>query len=433
MNRKFNNSLECAQQLDQDDSLAFLRNEFEMTVTPNGDEEIYLVGNSLGLLPLAARDYMNAEINKWGRLGVRGHAETDHEPDHPWSTYHEIMNEQMASLVGAKPEEVVVMNGLTVNLHLMMVSFYRPNKQKYKILIEGHAFPTDHFAVESQIRHHGLSPAEALITVEPRPGEELIRTEDIAEQIEKHKEELALILLPGIQYYTGQVFPMSDIVELGHQAGAIVGLDLAHAIGNIPLDLHEWSADFAVWCNYKYMNSGPGAIAGCFVHERHLNRPDINRFEGWWGTNAETRFEMETVFDPIPTVDAWQLSNSSILSMVPIRASLNIFDLAGGILPLREKSEKQINYLDFLLAENLAEEIEVITPKALHERGCQFSLRIIAKGKDGREVFHELEESGVSCDWRYPNVIRVAPVPLYNSFTDIFRFVEILKRIFRSE
>ncbi len=433
MTNTFNNSLECAQQLDTEDPLASLRNEFEMTVTANGEEEIYLVGNSLGLLPLAARDFMNAEMNKWGRLGVRGHAEADQELDHPWASYHEVVNDQMAALAGAKPEEVVVMNGLTVNLHLMMVTFYRPNEKKYKIIIEGHAFPTDHFAVESQIRHYGLSSEDALITVNPRPGEELIRHEDIAALIEEHQDELALVLLPGIQYYTGQVFPMAEIVELGHQAGAIVGLDLAHAIGNIPLELHDWSVDFAVWCNYKYVNSGPGAIAGCFVHERHLNKSHINLFEGWWGTNTETRFEMETVFDPIPTVDAWQLSNSSILSMVPIRAALNVFDLAGGIEPLREKSEKQIRYLDFLLEENLSKEIEVITPKALDERGCQFSLRIIAEGKEGREVFHELEESGVSCDWRYPDVIRVAPVPLYNSFTDIFRFVEILKRILRSE
>ncbi len=325
------------------------------------------------------------------------------------------------------------MNGLTVNLHLMMVTFYRPNEKRYKILIEGHAFPSDHFAVESQIRHHGLSAEDALVIVNPRPGEELIRYEDIAALIEEHQDELALVLLPGIQYYTGQVFPMADIVELGHQAGAIVGFDLAHAVGNIPLELHDWSADFAVWCNYKYVNGGPGAIAGCFVHEQHLNKPDINRFEGWWGTNTETRFEMETVFDPIPTVDAWQLSNSSIFSMVPIRAALNVFDLAGGITPLREKSEKQIRYLDFLLEENLSDEIEVITPKDLQERGCQFSLRVIADGKEGQDVFHELEESGVSCDWRYPDVIRIAPVPLYNSFTDIFRFVEILKRILRPE
>ena len=433
MTNTFNNLLECAQQLDQEDPLASLRDEFEMTVTPNGEEEIYLVGNSLGLLPLSSRDYMNAEMNKWGRLGVRGHAGTDRELDHPWSSYHEPINEQMAALTGAKPEEVVVMNGLTVNLHLMMVTFYRPNEKRYKILIEGHAFPSDHFAVESQIRHHGLSSEDALVIVNPRPGEELIRYEDIAALIEVHQDELALVLLPGIQYYTGQVFPMADIVELGHQAGAIVGFDLAHAVGNIPLELHDWSADFAVWCNYKYVNGGPGAIAGCFVHEQHLNKPDINRFEGWWGTNTKTRFEMETVFDPIPTVDAWQLSCSSVLSMVPIRAALNVFDLAGGMTPLREKSEKQIQYLDFLLEENLSAEIEVITPKDLQERGCQFSLRVIAQGKEGQAVFHELEESGVSCDWRYPDVIRIAPVPLYNSFTDIFRFVEILKRILRPE
>ena len=433
MTNTFNNSLECAQQLDQEDPLASLRDEFEMTVTPNGEEEIYLVGNSLGLLPLSSRDYMNAEMNKWGRLGVRGHAGTDCELDHPWASYHEPINKQMAALTGGKPEEVVVMNGLTVNLHLMMVTFYRPNEKRYKILIEGHAFPSDHFAVESQIRHHGLSSEDALVIVSPRPGEELIRYEDIAALIEEHQDELALVLLPGIQYYTGQVFPMADIVELGHQAGAIVGFDLAHAVGNIPLELHDWSADFAVWCNYKYVNGGPGAIAGCFVHEQHLNKLDINRFEGWWGTNTETRFEMETVFDPIPTVDAWQLSNSSIFSMVPIRAALNVFDLAGGMTPLREKSEKQIRYLDFLLEENLSEEIEVITPKDLQERGCQFSLRVIAEGKEGQDVFRELEESGVSCDWRYPDVIRIAPVPLYNSFTDIFRFVEILKIILRSE
>ncbi|MEL6981256.1 MAG: kynureninase, partial [Actinomycetota bacterium] len=337
------------------------------------------------------------------------------------------LTEPLAAIVGANADEVVAMNALTVNLHLLMVSFYRPTPERHKILIEAHAFPSDHFAAESQIRQRGLDPETSLVTVKPRPGEETLRTEDLLAAIAEHGDSLALILLPGVQYYTGQVLPMAEITEAGHRAGAVVGFDLAHAAGNVPLHLHDWGVDFAAWCSYKYLNAGPGGVAGAFVHRRHVDDQTLPKFLGWWGTDPTTRFEMATRFDPIPTIESWQLSNAPVLPMAALRASLEVFAEAGGMTALRHKSERQIEFLDRRLAESLAGRVRNITPSAMAERGCQFALQII--GGHGKAVFEALEEARVLCDWREPDVIRVAPVPLYNSFADIDRFVDILAGI----
>lgn len=406
-----------AAELDAADPLATFRDAFEL---PQG---IYLVGNSLGAMPKNARDYVNVEFDRWGSIGVEGHF----SGELAWKSYHELLTKQLASIVGANHDEVVAMNALTVNLHLMLISFYQPSQARHKILIESHAFPSDHFAAESQIRQRGLDPATSLIVLEPRPGEETLRPDDIYTAIAEHGHELALIMLPGVQYYTGQVLPMADITAAGHAVGAKVGFDLAHAVGNIELSLHDWDVDFAVWCSYKYLNSGPGAVAGVFVHQRHLADPVLPKLLGWWGTKPETRFQMDTVFDPIPTVESWQLSNAPILSMAALRASLDLFAAAGGVAALRKKSELQIAFFDRRLEETLAGRVENITPKALSERGCQYALRVT--NGNGRATFEALEDERVFCDWRAPDVIRAAPVPLYNSFDDIDRFVAILDRI----
>jgi kynureninase len=308
-----------------------------------------------------------------------------------------------------------------------MISFYRPTPQRHKILIEEHAFPSDHFAVESQITMRGFDPVVSLVTVKPRRGEQTLRTEDIVAAIADHGPELALVLLPGVQYYTGQVLPMAAVVAAGHEAGAMVGLDLAHAVGNVELQLHDWGADFAAWCTYKYLNGGPGSIAGGFVHERHLGSEPIPRLHGWWGHDKATRFEMRNEFVPIPTAEAWQLSNAPILAMAPVLASLEIFENAGGMGPLRAKSEQMSLYFDYLLDERLVGKVRSITPRETEQRGCQLSLEVVAPGVDGPAVFAMLQEADVECDWRYPNVIRVAPVPLYNTFEDIWRFADILE------
>ena len=409
--------LPTAAELDTADPLAGLRNEFEL---PEG---IYLVGNSLGALPRSVRSAVAAELDRWGTLGVEGHF----TGELAWAPYHELVTEQLARLVGAQRDEVVAMNALTVNLHLLMVSFYTPTPERHKILIESHAFPSDHFAAESQIRQRGLDPAESLITIAPRPGEETLRTSDILEMIQTHGSELALVLLPGVQYYTGQVFAMAEITSAAHEVGARVGFDLAHAVGNIELSLHDWDVDFAAWCSYKYLNSGPGGVAGAFVHRRHVTNPTLPKLIGWWGTNPETRFEMSTEFDAIDTVESWQLSNGSILPLAALRASLDVIDAAGGISAMRKKSELQIEFLDRRLSETLGDRVVNLTPQPLAERGCQFALQVAAG--NGREVFESLEKANVFVDWREPDVIRVAPVPLYNSFDDIERFVQILDEV----
>ncbi len=421
----FDPSLACAEALDAADPLARYRSEFAIPRDGEGNETTYLVGNSLGALPQRARHYVITELERWGALGVEGHF----TGELAWEPYHELLTGSLARIVGGRPDEVVAMNSLTVNLHLLMVSFYRPEGKRRKILIEEHAFPSDHFAVESQIRFHGGDPAESLITVGPRPGAATIDPDDLLTTIAECGDELALVMLPGVQYYTGQVLPMANIVAAGHAVGARVGFDLAHAVGNVPLDLHTWGADFAAWCTYKYLNSGPGGVGGAFVHERHLRSQDLPKFLGWWGTRKDTRFQMQTVYEPIPTVESWQLSNAPILSMAALRASLELIDEAGGIPALRQKSELQIHYLDYLLDAELGNKITNLTPKELTDRGAQFALSITTPGGDGRAVYEALEAAGVRCDWRNPNVIRVAPVPLYNTFVDIHRFVTILKAL----
>lgn len=408
-----------ATQLDAADPLARFRDEFEL---PDG---IYLVGNSLGAMPKRARTLVRDELDRWSTLGVEGHF----TGDLAWKDYHELLTDQLAAITGALPDEVVAMNALTVNLHLLMVSFYRPTPTRHKILIENHAFPSDHFAAESQIRQRGFDPAESLVVVSPRAGEDTLRTEDILAAIQEVGDELALVLLPGVQYYTGQVLPMADIVRVGHEVGALVGFDLAHAAGNVELSLHDWGVDFAAWCSYKYLNSGPGGVAGAFVHQRHIADPALPKFVGWWGTNAASRFEMSTHFEAIPTVESWQLSNAPILPMAVLRASLDIIEAAGGVSALRQKSERQIEFFDRRLAEVLGDRVVNVTPQRLEDRGCQYALRV-ANG-DGKRVYDALEAARVLCDWREPDVIRVAPVPLYNSFEDIERFVHILDGIVR--
>lgn len=406
-----------AAELDRADPLARLRDAFHLP------GELYLVGNSLGALPKSAPDYVTTEFERWATLGVEGHF----TGELAWKDYHALVSDQLARLVGAGRDEVVAMNGLTVNLHLLMISFYRPTPKRHKILIEAHAFPSDHFAAESQIRQRGFDPAQSLVTLAPRPGEETLRVDDMLATIAELGDELALVMLPGVQYYTGQVMPMATLTAAGHAVGAVVGFDLAHAVGNIELDLHDWNVDFAAWCTYKYLNSGPGGVAGAYVHRRHVNDQTLPKLLGWWGTNPSTRFEMATDFDAIDTVESWQLSNAPVLAMATLRASLDLFDEAGGIGALRSKSERQIEFFDRRLDEVIGDRVINITPRALEERGCQFALRVTAG--DGKRVFDALEGARVLCDWREPDVIRVAPVPLYNSFSDIERFVQILDGI----
>ena len=414
-----------ADSLDGQDPLRHFRDQFAMPVPRNRLETTYLDGDSLGLQSQAARDMVITELDKWARDGALAHFETEQ----PWVEYHQYLAQPMSRIVGALPSEVIAMNTLTVNLHLMMVSFYRPSASRYKILVEDHAFPSDHYAVESQIRAHGLDPAEALITVTPRPEEETLREDDLLAAIQEHGSELALVLLPGVHYYTGQVLPMPELVAAARAVGAAIGFDLAHAVGNIELSLHDWGPDFAVWCTYKYLNAGPGAIGGAFVHERHHGDPDRIRYHGWCGHDRSTRFEMDTVFKPIPTAEAWLVSNSPILAMAPILGSLDVFDRAGGMAPLRAKSELMIRYMDYLVDTRLAGLVEPITPRDLEERGCQHSLRIMDPSVCGQNVYERLMNADVVCGWRYPDAIRVAPVPLYNTFADIQRFAAILEEI----
>ncbi len=424
----FSNDDECASRLDRVDPLAGLRDHFAIPKSADGSDSVYLVGHSLGAMPSATPGYVAAELDRWAQIGVAGH----HQAPNPWVDYHDLVVEQMARVVGGSTDEVVVMNALTVNLHLMMTSFYRPTSQRHVVLIEEHAFPSDHFAVESQIRQRGLDPETSLVVVSPRPGEQLLRSTDILDSIAEIGEQLAVVLLPGIQYYTGQVLDMASIVEAGHRVGATVGFDLAHAAGNIELELHDWDVDFAVWCTYKYLNSGPGGVGGAFVHRRHVADQELHKYLGWWGNRRDTRFEMSTVYEPVSTAESWQVSNSAVVLLASLRASLDLVDRAGGMPAIRKKSELQIGYLDYLLDTEMQGRIESITPRPLSERGSQFALEVVDRSVDGREVFDGLTDGGVSCDWRFPNVIRVAPTPLYNSFSDIRRFVSILDQLIPS-
>jgi len=405
--------------MDADDALRDFRNRFHFPEVKNGEASIYFTGNSLGLMPKKAREYVETELDDWARLAVEGHLHAQH----PWLPYHEFLTEQMAAIVGARPIETVVMNSLTVNLHLLMVSFYRPTAERYKIVIEKGAFPSDQYAVESQIRFHGFDVTTALIELTPREGESTLRTDDIIETIERDGDSIALIMLGGVNYYTGQAFDMKAITECGHKAGAVVGFDLAHAAGNLELKMHDWNVDFAAWCSYKYLNGGPGTVAGAFVHERHATSFDLPRFAGWWGHDKESRFLMGPEFKPLAGAEGWQLSNPPILQMAALRASLEIFEEAG-MSALAEKSRKLTGYLELLLDDIGDDRISVITPRDPDQRGCQLSIRV--HGGD-RSLHERLTSQGVFADWREPDVIRVAPVPLYNSFSDVFRFSESLK------
>jgi len=420
MQYEFN--LEFARAQDAADPLKEFRNEFHIPLV-NGKESVYLTGNSLGLQPKSAKKYIDEELEDWKNFGVEGHFHAKR----PWMPYHEFFTKSLSKIAGAKPSEVVAMGTLTNNLHLLMVSFYRPKGKRIKILCEAKAFPSDRYALASQARFHGYTEDEAVVALEPRPGEHTLRKEDILNAIEEHKNELALVLFGGVNFYTGQVLNMKEITAAGQAASAIVGWDLAHAFGNIELHLSNWNVDFAAWCTYKYVNSGPGAIAGLYVNQKHHGKKDIPRFEGWWGHEKETRFEMPNKFVPINSAEAWQLSNAPVFSMAPQRASLDIFDRTS-IAELRAKAIKLSGYLEFVLnhvaKENNAN-FEIITPLAWEERGCQISVLMHGQGK---ALFDKLTQEGVIADWREPNVIRMAPVPLYNSFEDVFRFGEILMR-----
>lgn len=404
---------------DQSDPLRAYHNRFHFPEPNNGVEPIYFTGNSLGLMPKTAKAYVEQELIDWEKLAVAGHLHAKT----PWLPYHEFLTEQMAAIVGAKPIETVMMNSLTVNLHLLMVSFFKPSEYRRKVVIEKGAFPSDQYAIESQIRCHGGHPRELLIELTPREGEATLRTGDIVEAIEREGESLAMILLGGVNYYTGQAFDMQSITEAGHRVGAKVGFDLAHATGNIELKMHDWDVDFAVWCSYKYLNGGPGAVGGAFVHERHAHSFDLCRLAGWWGHDKETRFLMGPEFKPLVGAEGWQVSNPPILQMAALRASLEIFDEVG-MDTLVEKSRKLTSYLESLIDELGDERISIITPRDENQRGCQLSIRV--KNAD-RSLHERIVERGVYADWREPDVIRVAPVPLYNSFSEVHRFSEILR------
>ncbi len=410
-----------ALEMDTSDGLLKYREMFHIPKIANGGNSIYLVGNSLGLQPINTIQYIQQEIKTWKFLGVNGH----HEGERPWGSYESTINKKMASLAGSKVDEVVTMNSLTVNLHLLMVSFYRPTQERYKIMMEAKAFPSDQYAVASQLKFHGYQPEEGIVEIEPREGEATIRTEDILKTIEKEGKSIALILIGGINYYSGQLFEMKEITRAGHVQGCVVGFDLAHAIGNVPLKLHDWDVDFAAWCNYKYINAGPGSVASVFVHNRHGENEDLPRFAGWWGHNKETRFEMPSKFDPIPGAEGWQISNLNILSAAPLLPSLDLFQEVG-MDALREKSVILTGYLEYLLDQLDSEAFTIITPSDPEQRGCQLSIRFTSSGKT---IHERLTGKNVMCDYREPGVIRVAPAPFYNSFDDVYRFVEILKEI----
>jgi kynureninase len=419
---EFENTLEFAKKSDELDPLKQFRQKFFI---PQHNEQdcIYFTGNSLGLQPKSVSSYIQQELDDWARLGVEGHFDAKN----PWLSYHEIFPKQLSDIVGCLPAEVVAMNSLTVNLHLLMVSFYRPTQQRYKIICEAKAFPSDQYALESQVRFHGFDPTTGIIEVCPGKGENILRTEDILSVIEQHGDQVALVMFGGVNYYTGQYFDIKAITAAAHKAGAYAGFDLAHAAGNVELHLHDWDVDFACWCSYKYLNSGPGGVAGLYIHEKHLANKELPRFAGWWGYTKETRFQMEKGFEAIPTAEGWQLSNAPVLSMAAHKASLDIF-IEAGMERLCSKAKLLTGYLLFIIDEinklNDGRLIEVITPRDEKERGCQLSMVVKQKGK---EIFNELNRQGVISDWREPDVIRVAPVPLYNSFEDVWKFGEIVK------
>jgi kynureninase len=418
------NSLAYAQKQDAQDPLAAYRDKFHHPVI-DGKQVLYFTGNSLGLQPKSAREYINKELDEWAKWGVEGHFEAEN----PWVSYHEILTPASARLVGAKESEVVCMGSLTNNLHLLFVSFYKPTAKRFKIISEAKMFPSDRYLLETQVRHHGLDPDEAIIEISPREGEHLIREDDIIAAIEEHSDELALVFFGGMNYFTGQLFDMEKLTQAAHEHGALAGFDLAHAAGNVPLELHKWNVDFAAWCTYKYINSSAGNVAGLFVNERHGNDTSINRFGGWWGHNKERRFLMENTFDPMQGAEGWQLSNAPVLGMAALKASLDIFDEAG-IHNLRAKSVKLTRYLEFIFNDVVRKfpdiQLEIITPSDPQQRGAQLSIKLIGTDKS---FFEQLTKAGVISDFRSPDVIRVAPAPLYNSFEDVYQFGNTLHNL----
>ncbi len=420
----YQNTLEFAREMDAKDPLHSFREKF-LFPTFHSENVVYFTGNSLGLQPKSVKQYINEELEDWAKYGVEGHFMSRR----PWFAYHENLTDYTAEVVGAKPKEVVVTHSLTTNLHLLMVSFYRPEGKRTKILCEAKAFPSDQYALETQVRFHGLDPQEHLVEIAPRDGEHLIREEDIIEKIKELGDELALVMIGGVNYYTGQLFDMKLITDAGHAVGANVGFDLAHAAGNINLKLHDWGVDFAAWCSYKYMNSSPGGVSGIFVHERHANKPELPRFAGWWGYDKEARFMMEPGFVPMEGAEGWQLSNAPVLAMAAHLASLEIFHEAG-MDRIGAKRDVLTAYLEYVIndvSERNKERctFEIITPKEVAKRGAQLSIHVHGQGKD---LFNKLTEFGVIADWREPNVIRIAPAPLYNSFEDCYRFGEYLEK-----
>ena len=417
----YQNSLDYAKQLDQEDPISYLRNQFHIPRDKHGKEWLYFTGNSLGLQPKITSKYIEQELDDWANFGVEGHFEAKN----PWLSYHELLTDTMAKVVGAKPVEVVVMNTLTTNLHLLMVSFYQPSKTKYKIIIESDAFPSDRYAVQSQLSFHGFDPEEALIEWKPKEGKELLDLEDLKSILDSQGDEVALLLIGGVNYYTGQYLDIKKIAELGHAKKCMVGIDLAHGAGNIQLNLHDSSIDFAAWCTYKYLNSGPGSLSGLFVHEKHAQRKDLPRFAGWWNHNKETRFNMRQPFDVMEGAEGWQLSNPPILSMAAIKASLDIFEKVG-MDALVKKSKKLTGFFEYLVNEIASDTIKIITPTNPNERGCQLSLQV--KNAD-KNLHKKLTENNIITDWREPDVIRCAPVPMYTSFEDVYHMVTILESL----
>jgi kynureninase len=412
-----------AEQQDAADPLAPLRQEFRIPMRPDGTPGIYLCGHSLGLQPKAVAGVIEEELDSWARRAVDGHFDSDR----PWMSYHERIAPSFARLVGAQPLEVVAMNTLTVNLHLMLASFYRPTRERHALLIEKRAFSSDRYAAEAQVRHHGLNPERSLIEVGPREGEHTIRMEDLCERIERDGAQIATVMLPGVQYLTGQRFDVEALTRVARAAGCRVGFDLAHAVGNVPLSLHDWDVDFAVWCSYKYLNSGPGATAGCFVHERHARAFDLPRLAGWWGHDKASRFLMPETFQPLPGAEGWQISNLPILSTAPLLASMPLFDRAG-IDALRAKSLRLTAYLESLLRSRLSDALTLLTPSDPEARGAQLSIRLNRTREQARAAFEALNRRAIVGDWREPNVIRVAPIPMYNTFVDAWEFTAALEQ-----
>lgn len=410
----------CAQRLDESDPLRSYRERFHIPKRDGGRDVIYFAGNSLGLQPKSAAQIVREELDDWARLGVDGHFQARR----PWIQYHRLFSQTGARLVGAAPSEVVLMNTLTVNLHLMMATFYRPTPARHKILMDHTAFPSDTYAIQTHLRHRGYDPGDALLLAPPRDGRHIAGTEEIETLLREKGSEIALVLMSGVNYFTGQVFDMQRITAAGHASGCVVGWDLAHAVGNVELQLHDWGVDFAVWCNYKYLNGGPGAVGGCFVHERHGKDTTLPRLGGWWGNDPATRFRMhlEPEFVPVVGAEGWQISNTPIFSLAPVKAAYDLFDEVG-MPSLRRKSILLTGYLQYLLDQVGTDRYEVLTPRVVQARGCQISILV---HDDPRSLLDSLKGEGVVCDFRAPNVIRIAPVPFYNSFRDVWEFVEIL-------